>query len=80
MLKKKKTNKFSKLINILAITLITILSLLALSFIYKNNIIRNKSNLLLKKNNELLIERKDGKKPQKGLNFLSTVSHELRTL
>jgi hypothetical protein len=60
---KKKTNKFSKLINILAIALITILSLLSLS-LYKNNI-RNKSNLLLKENNELLIEKKKTEKASK---------------
>jgi hypothetical protein len=42
--------------------------------LYKNNIIRNKSNLLLKKTNELLIEEeKDGKASKPGLNFLSTV-------
>lgn len=76
----EKTNKFSKLINILAIALITILSLLSLS-LYKNNIIRNKSNLLLKeKNNELLIEKEKTEKASKARSeFLSTVSHELRT-
>ena len=42
----EKTNKFSKLISILAIALISILSLLSLS-LYKNNIIRNQTNLLL---------------------------------
>ncbi|MEZ7497198.1 ATP-binding protein [Flavobacterium sp. Arc3] len=76
----EKTNKFSKLINILAIALITILSLLSLS-LYKNNIIRNKSNLLLKdKNKELLIEKEKTEKASKARSeFLSTVSHELRT-
>ncbi|MGO4822471.1 MULTISPECIES: ATP-binding protein [unclassified Flavobacterium] len=77
---KEKNNKFSKLINILAIALITILSLLSLS-LYKNNIIRNKSNLLLKeKNNELLVEKEKTEKASKARSeFLSTVSHELRT-
>ncbi|WP_367757510.1 ATP-binding protein [Flavobacterium sp. WC2430] len=79
-LEKAKTNKFSKLINILSISLISILSLLSLS-LYKNNIIRNKSNLLLKeKNNELLIEKEKTEKASKARSeFLSTVSHELRT-
>lgn len=77
---KAKTNKFSKLINILAIALITILSLLSLS-LYKNNIIRNRSNLLLKdKNNELVIAKEKAEKASKARSeFLSTVSHELRT-
>jgi signal transduction histidine kinase/CheY-like chemotaxis protein len=77
---KKKSDKFSKLINILAIALISILSLLSLS-LYKNNIIRNKSNLLLKeKNNELLIAKEKAEKAtQARSDFLSTVSHELRT-
>ncbi|MFQ3173771.1 MAG: signal transduction histidine kinase/CheY-like chemotaxis protein [Flavobacterium sp.] len=79
-IEKAKTNKFSKLINILAIALISILSLLSLS-LYKNNIIRNKSNLLLKdKNNELIIAKEKAEKASKARSeFLSTVSHELRT-
>ena len=43
----ERTNKFTKLISILAIALISILSLLSLS-LYKNNIIRTRSNFLLK--------------------------------
>ncbi|MFN7100148.1 MAG: ATP-binding protein [Flavobacterium sp.] len=76
----QKANKFSKLISILAIALISILSLLSLS-LYKNNIIRNQSNLLLKeKNNELEIAKdKAEKASQARAEFLSTVSHELRT-
>lgn len=74
------TNKYSKLINILAIALITILSLLSLS-LYKNNIIRNESNKLLKeKNQELIIAKNNAEKASKArAEFLSTVSHELRT-
>ncbi len=77
---KEKEGKFSKLINILSIALITILSLLSLS-LYKNNIIRNKSNELLKeKNNELEIAKERMEKASKArAEFLSTVSHELRT-
>ena len=75
-----KSNKFSKLINILSIALITILSLLSLS-LYKNNIIRNKSNELLRdKNSELEIAKERIEKASKArAEFLSTVSHELRT-
>lgn len=76
----EKTNKFAKLISILAIALISILSLLSLS-LYKNNVIRNKSNILLKeKFNELQIAKdKVEKASQARAEFLSTVSHELRT-
>ncbi|MEO8517058.1 MAG: ATP-binding protein, partial [Flavobacterium sp.] len=76
----EKSGKFSKLINILSIALITILSLLSLS-LYKNNIIRNKSNELLReKNNELEIAKERIEKASKARSeFLSTVSHELRT-
>ncbi|HEY0092443.1 MAG TPA: ATP-binding protein, partial [Flavobacterium sp.] len=73
-------NRFAKVISILAIALISILSLLSLS-LYKNNIIRNQSNLLLKeKNNELQIAKDKAEKASKArAEFLSTVSHELRT-
>lgn len=76
----QKANKVAKLISILAIALISILSLLSLS-LYKNNIIRNQSNLLLKeKNNELLLAKEKAEKASKARSeFLSTVSHELRT-
>ncbi|TDD96999.1 tetratricopeptide repeat-containing hybrid sensor histidine kinase/response regulator [Flavobacterium cellulosilyticum] len=79
-IQKEKNNKFSKLISILAIALISILSLLSLA-LYKNNIIRKQSNLLLEEKNKELIIAKD--KAIKASNarseFLSTVSHELRT-
>jgi signal transduction histidine kinase/CheY-like chemotaxis protein len=76
----EKANKFSKLISILAIALISILSLLSLS-LYKNNIIRTQSNLMLKeKNKELEIARDKAEKASNARSeFLSTVSHELRT-
>ena len=76
----QEANKFSKLISILAIALISILSLLSLS-LYKNNIIRNQSNLLLQeKNKELEIAKNKAEKASKArAEFLSTVSHELRT-
>lgn len=76
----EKTSKFSKLISILAIALISILSLLSLS-LYKNNIIRTQSNLLLKeKNKELEIAKEKAERASNARSeFLSTVSHELRT-
>ncbi|RZJ30186.1 MAG: response regulator [Flavobacterium sp.] len=76
----RESNRFAKVISILAIALISILSLLSLS-LYKNNIIRNQSNLLLKeKNNELQLAKDKAEKASKARSeFLSTVSHELRT-
>ncbi|WP_245600492.1 tetratricopeptide repeat-containing hybrid sensor histidine kinase/response regulator [Flavobacterium daejeonense] len=82
--KKKKdqerTEKFSRLINYLSVALIAILSLLSFS-LYKINIIRKKSNLLLQeKNNELIIAKEKAEKASNArADFLSTVSHELRT-
>ncbi|TRX36555.1 response regulator [Flavobacterium sp. ZT3R18] len=77
---KEKSEKFSKLISILAIAIISILSLLSLS-LYKNNIIRNQTNLLLKeKNNELILAKNKAEEASRARSeFLSTVSHELRT-
>ena len=76
----ENNEKYSKLINILGIALISILSLLSLS-LYKNNIIRNETNSLLKeKNQELIIAKDNAEKASKArAEFLSTVSHELRT-
>jgi signal transduction histidine kinase/CheY-like chemotaxis protein/tetratricopeptide (TPR) repeat protein len=78
--RQQDANRFAKVISILAIALISILSLLSLS-LYKNNIIRNQSNLLLKeKNNELQLAKDKAEKASKARSeFLSTVSHELRT-
>ncbi len=78
--RQKDQNKYAKVISILAIALISILSLLSLS-LYKNNIIRNQSNLLLKeKNSELQLAKDKAEKASKArAEFLSTVSHELRT-
>ncbi len=76
----EKSSKFSKLISILAIALISILSLLSLS-LYKNNIIRTQTNILLEeKNKELIIAKEKVEKASNArADFLSTVSHELRT-
>jgi signal transduction histidine kinase/CheY-like chemotaxis protein/Flp pilus assembly protein TadD len=76
----EKESKFNKLISILAIALISILSLLSLS-LYKNNIIRTRTNLLLEeKNKELIIAKEKAEKASNArTEFLSIVSHELRT-
>tara|TARA_R110002049_G_scaffold993_11_gene7282 strand:- start:67824 stop:70025 length:2202 start_codon:yes stop_codon:yes gene_type:complete len=80
-LKKFKDDKdLSTLISILSVALITILSLLTLS-LYKNNNIRLKTNNMLhKKNGELIIAKEKAELASKTkANFLSTVTHELRT-
>lgn len=79
-IEQEKTSKFSKLISIFAIALISILSLLSLS-LYKNNIIRTRSNLLLEeKNKELILAKEKAEEASNARSeFLSTVSHELRT-
>lgn len=76
----KSKNDLSTLISILSVALITILSLLTLS-LYKNNNIRLKTNNMLhKKNNELIIAKEKAELASKTkANFLSTVTHELRT-
>jgi signal transduction histidine kinase/CheY-like chemotaxis protein len=73
-------NDLGTLISILSVALITILSLLTLS-LYKNNNIRLKTNNMLhKKNGELIIAKEKAELASKTkANFLSTVTHELRT-
>ncbi|PIY11074.1 MAG: hybrid sensor histidine kinase/response regulator, partial [Flavobacteriaceae bacterium CG_4_10_14_3_um_filter_33_47] len=73
-------NELGTLISILSVALITILSLLTLS-LYKNNNIRLKTNNMLhKKNAELIIAKEKAELASKTkANFLSTVTHELRT-
>lgn len=76
----KAANNLNKLTTILSIALITILSLLTLS-LYKNNNIRLKTNNMLhKKNAELIVSKEKAELASKTkANFLSTVTHELRT-
>ena len=78
--KAESKNDLSTLISILSVALITILSLLTLS-LYKNNNIRLKTNNMLhKKNGELIIAKEKAELASKTkANFLSTVTHELRT-
>jgi signal transduction histidine kinase/ActR/RegA family two-component response regulator len=75
-----ESESLNKLTTILSVGLITILSLLTLS-LYKNNNIRLKTNnMLYKKNEELLTEKERAEIAAKTkTNFLSTVTHELRT-
>jgi signal transduction histidine kinase len=78
--KNKKSINFSKLTNSLSIALIIILSLLTLS-LYKNNNLRAKANeLLQEKNKELMLAKEKVEKASLArAQFLSTVTHELRT-
>jgi len=70
----------ARITTILSISLITILSLLTLS-LYKNNNIRLRTNnMLQEKNDELVIAKEKAELASKTkANFLSTVTHELRT-
>ncbi len=74
------SNNLTRITTILSIALITILSLLTLS-LYKNNNIRLKTNNMLhKKHDELVIAKEKAELASKTkANFLSTVTHELRT-
>lgn len=76
----EKSLKVNKLTTILSVALITILSLLTLS-LYKNNNLRARANdLLQKKNDELTIAKENAEKASHAkAQFLSTITHELRT-
>ncbi len=74
------TRKLTRITTILSIALITILSLLTLS-LYKNNNLRAKANELLQQKNTELILAKEGaeRASEAKVQFLSTITHELRT-
>lgn len=76
----ERTLKVNKLTTILSVALITILSLLTLS-LYKNNNLRARANDLLQKKNSELIKAKENaeKASMAKAQFLSTITHELRT-
>lgn len=72
--------KLGRLTTILSIALITILSLLTLS-LYKNNNLRARANeLLQQKNTELILAKENAERASEAkVQFLSTITHELRT-
>ncbi|WP_160131141.1 response regulator [Kordia antarctica] len=75
-----QVGKRNKLTSILSSALLIIISLLTIS-LYRNNQIKVKTNnLLLKKNSELQLAKDNAEKAMKAkAQFLSTVTHELRT-
>jgi len=76
----ESSKAINKATTMLSIALITILSLFTIS-LYKNNSIRKKTNSILSgKNKELLVAKEKAELATKAkANFLSTVTHELRT-
>jgi len=77
---KRDPTRLGRLTTILSIALITILSLLTLS-LYKNNNLRAKANeLLQQKNTELILAKESAERASEAkAQFLSTITHELRT-
>ena len=80
LLDKEKSENFNVITNGLSIAIIAILSLLTLS-LNKNNNLRAKANTLLQdKNTELQLAKEKAEKASLAkAQFLSTITHELRT-
>jgi len=78
--KQEKSLKFNQLAIVLSVLLLIILSLFTLS-LYKNNHLRAGVNKLLQKKNKQLFAAKEKAEQASKIkeNFLSTISHELRT-
>ncbi len=79
-IQQQRSLKLGRLTTILSIALITILSLLTLS-LYKNNNLRARANELLQnKNTELILAKENAERASEAkAQFLSTITHELRT-
>lgn len=79
-IERKRSEDADKLTTVLLVAMITILSLLILS-LYKNNNLRAKANELLQaKNTELIVAKDNAEKASMvKAQFLSTITHELRT-
>ncbi len=79
-IQQQRSLKLGRLTTILSIALITILSLLTLS-LYKNNNLRARANELLQnKNTELILAKENAERASAAkVQFLSTITHELRT-
>ncbi len=75
-----KNLKLGKITTVLSIALITILTLLTLA-LYKNNKLRARANKLLKQKNAELLAEKERAENANAIKaqFLSTITHELRT-
>lgn len=74
------SSNIARLTTILSIGLITILSLLTLSLYKNNNTMLKTNNMLSIKNDELIVAKEKAELASKTkANFLSTVTHELRT-
>ncbi len=72
--------KLSKIASVLTVAMVLILCLLS-SVLYANNRLRTKANKLLQqKNIELILEKENAEKANRAkAEFLSTITHELRT-
>ena len=79
-LQQEKSLKLGRLITYLCIALIIILSLLTFLFFINNRFRAKTNSLLQKKNDELLLAKENADRASEAkIQFLSTITHELRT-